>query len=267
MPKPRNQCLGVDELLRPELGKKSPGAAGQLDDIEPRRPEDARGTSERIRDDVTAAVRIEISGILALDEIRLSRVEQIERPGTRHRGKLRHEVAQNGWREVLYHLDADAGVECPIHAVQRSDDVVRIAGAVRRGRRIGLDRMKPIDHLWQECLKCIEQPTGAGADIDERADRQTTIRDRLRDAQHRRAETALPRRVQLIPPVVVGIDDSAGNQEVGVREKRTARATAEIPNAIHVAIALCRIRLANRAAHQPCRRRNRPNAARLVSDT
>ena len=140
---------------------------GQRDDVEPGRRKDAVGTCQRIGHHVPSAMRIEIAGILVFHERRLARIEQIQRAGARHGGKLRNQCAQRGRRKMLDHLDADARIEGSPHIAQCADHILRIDRAVRQRRWIKFDGMEPVDHLRQQHPQRIEQPTGAGADVDE----------------------------------------------------------------------------------------------------
>jgi hypothetical protein len=47
---------------------------------------------------------------------------------------------------------------------------------------VNLDRVEAIDRFRQQNLQCVDQPQGAGADVDEPADRDVATGNRLGDA-------------------------------------------------------------------------------------
>ncbi len=211
-----------------------PRLARDFQDREAMRLEDFARGGERPDADVAAIQGIDVGEVvLVLHEARHAGVEDEERLRLRERRQVARQLRHHGRREMLDHLDATAGLEGGGQAFESSYHIVRVCRAMLRlgGKR--LDAVEDALGFGKIDAQCVEQPSGAGADVEEPVDGNARIEQRLGDARQRGSEAALLRRGQLRPPVGIVIFPLrlaavGGGKHFRIREDEIARPAIEI---------------------------------------
>ena len=104
--------------------------------------------------------------------------------------------------------------------------VVRAAAALLRRRWEKLDAMHSFSEARNQFSESVQQQSRAGSDIQGASDRDARHPQRFGHADDTRAEGALARRGNLMPPIGVAVVLYRARvdrrQEIGMGEKRTA---------------------------------------------